>query len=62
MPAMMADKPTSGIAAALAQATSRASTALIARADAVDLVQGETEVIPGLSLIPAPGHTLAIAL
>ena len=36
----------------------RAVLPLLARADVVDLVQGETEVIPGLSLITAPGHTV----
>ena len=38
--------------------TARAVLPLLAKADAVDVVQGETELLPGVRLVPAPGHTL----
>jgi glyoxylase-like metal-dependent hydrolase (beta-lactamase superfamily II) len=37
--------------------TARVVLPLLAQADVVDVVRGETEVIPGVHLIPAPGHT-----
>lgn len=36
----------------------RAVLPLLAAADVVDRVQGETEIVPGVRLIPAPGHTV----
>jgi glyoxylase-like metal-dependent hydrolase (beta-lactamase superfamily II) len=38
--------------------TARAVLPLLAKADVVDVVQGETELVPGVQLVPAPGHTL----
>ena len=38
--------------------TARAVLPLLAKADVVDVVQGETELLPGVQLVPAPGHTL----
>jgi glyoxylase-like metal-dependent hydrolase (beta-lactamase superfamily II) len=38
-------------------ATARVVLPLLAQADAVDVVRGETEVIPGVHLVPAPSHT-----
>jgi glyoxylase-like metal-dependent hydrolase (beta-lactamase superfamily II) len=37
--------------------TARVVLPLLAEADVVDVVQGETEVVPGVHLVPAPGHT-----
>jgi glyoxylase-like metal-dependent hydrolase (beta-lactamase superfamily II) len=37
--------------------TARVVLPLLAEADVVDVVRGETEVIPGVHLVPAPGHT-----
>jgi glyoxylase-like metal-dependent hydrolase (beta-lactamase superfamily II) len=36
----------------------RAVLPLLARADAVDVIAGENELLPGVQLIPASGHTL----
>jgi glyoxylase-like metal-dependent hydrolase (beta-lactamase superfamily II) len=38
--------------------TARAVLPLLAKADVVDVVAGETELLPGVQLVPAPGHTL----
>jgi glyoxylase-like metal-dependent hydrolase (beta-lactamase superfamily II) len=38
--------------------TARTVLPLLARADLVDVVQGEVELISGVRLVPAPGHTL----
>jgi glyoxylase-like metal-dependent hydrolase (beta-lactamase superfamily II) len=38
--------------------TARAVLPQLAKADVVDVVQGETELVPGVQLVPAPGHTL----
>jgi glyoxylase-like metal-dependent hydrolase (beta-lactamase superfamily II) len=37
--------------------TARVVLPLLAQADVVDVVQGETEVAPGIHLVPARGHT-----
>jgi glyoxylase-like metal-dependent hydrolase (beta-lactamase superfamily II) len=37
--------------------TARVVLPLLAKADVLDIVRGETEVIPGVHLVPAPGHT-----
>jgi glyoxylase-like metal-dependent hydrolase (beta-lactamase superfamily II) len=36
----------------------RAVLPLLAKADVVEVVRGETELIPGVQLVPAPGHTM----
>jgi glyoxylase-like metal-dependent hydrolase (beta-lactamase superfamily II) len=38
--------------------TARAVLPLLAKADVVDVVRGETELVPGVQLVPAPGHTV----
>src|SRR3954471_16552187 len=42
----------------LLTATARAVLPMLAKADVVDVVTGETELLPGVQLVPAPGHTL----
>jgi glyoxylase-like metal-dependent hydrolase (beta-lactamase superfamily II) len=37
--------------------TARVVLPLLAKADVVDVVSGETEVVPGVHLVPARGHT-----
>ena len=36
----------------------RAVLSVLGRSDVLDLVSGETEVVPGVRLVPAPGHTV----
>jgi glyoxylase-like metal-dependent hydrolase (beta-lactamase superfamily II) len=38
--------------------TARAVLPQLAKAEVVDVVHGETELVPGVQLVPAPGHTL----
>jgi glyoxylase-like metal-dependent hydrolase (beta-lactamase superfamily II) len=38
--------------------TARAVLPQLAKAEVVDVVRGETELVPGIQLVPAPGHTL----
>jgi glyoxylase-like metal-dependent hydrolase (beta-lactamase superfamily II) len=38
--------------------TARAVLPLLSKADVVDVVAGETELLPGVQLVPATGHTL----
>jgi glyoxylase-like metal-dependent hydrolase (beta-lactamase superfamily II) len=38
--------------------TARTVLPLLARADLVEVVRGEVELIPGVRLVPAPGHTI----
>jgi glyoxylase-like metal-dependent hydrolase (beta-lactamase superfamily II) len=38
--------------------TARAVLPLLAKADVVDVVRGETALVPGVQLVPAPGHTI----
>ena len=38
--------------------TARAVLPLLAKADVVDIVHGETELVSGVQLVPAPGHTI----
>lgn len=38
--------------------TARAIFPLLAKADVVDVVRGETEIVSGVQLVPAPGHTV----
>jgi glyoxylase-like metal-dependent hydrolase (beta-lactamase superfamily II) len=38
--------------------TARRVLPLLAKADVVDVVRGETELLAGIQLVPAPGHTI----